>query len=286
METFNYQSYLDNYPDLSPLMSEQDTWRHYQLHGKAEGRTDIPGATINTTDKKCKFGAILFYNIICTYIAKCNNLKMKYSESVKTRSLGIDLYTGEKEYDSNLILTNENIDSILLNETSFYSKNIHIHGTLQTTIAAKFIREYLLKIKPKINVSNVYRSRISANNDLFVHVRLDGIKNSNDFDPFEYYNFAISKIKYDTGYISSDAISHPICTKLIRKYNLSVINGDEVKTIQFGSTCKWLVLSKCTFSWFIGVLGFQSTIYYPERLGKIGKHVNIFAFKDWNKVNY
>ena len=283
MESFNYQIYLSNYPDLKDFDNLQKAFRHYQQFGKAEGRVDTP--IINKIPTNSKFGVILFYNIICNYIAKCNNLKMNYLEFTKTKQLGIDLYIGENVYDSTLILNNKNIDSIMQNE-SVFSKNIIIQDTFKTSTVAKFIKDHLLKIKTKIISSNPYKPRYSANNDLFIHIRLNGIQNSNDFESFAYYDLIISKITYDTGYISSDLINHPICTKLIRKYNLLVINGDEIKTIQWGSTCKWIVLSKSMFSWLIGVFGFYSTIYYPERLGKKNKHGNIFIFKDWNKVNY
>jgi len=289
MDSFNYIDYLENYPDLKEagITTLQQAWKHYQQFGIHENRTDCPCVTINTTTVNGKFASILFYNIVCNYIAKCNNLKMDYSDFARTKELGIDLYSGKNTYTSNKILTNKNIDSVIQNE-SVFSQNIIIHGTFKTKVVADLIKNFLLKSKLKIFNSNTsYYQRYSNNNDLFVHVRLDGIANSNDFEPFEYYDQAISKIgSFEKGYISSDSITHPICTKLIRKYDLNVIELDETGVIQFGSTCKWLVLSKSTFSWFIGVFGFYSTVYYPERLGKNSKHGNIFTFKDWNKVNY
>ena len=288
MDTFNYIEYLENYPDLreAGICTLQQAWGHYQRYGIHENRTDCPCVTSNTTRIYGKYGSILFYNIVCNYIAKCNNLKMDYSDFTKTKELGIELYIGKNTYNSNKILTNKNIDSIISNE-SVFSQNIIIHGTFKTKVVADFIKNFLIKSKLKIYNSNTYHKRYSNNNDLFVHVRLDGKANSNDFEPFEYYDLAISKIgSFENGYISSDSITHPICTKLIRKYNLNVIELDETGVIQFGSTCKWVVLSKSTFSWFIGVFAFYSNVYYPERLGKNSKYSNIFTFKDWTKVNY
>jgi hypothetical protein len=288
MDTFNHTEYILNYPDLQEagINTLKQAWAHYTRFGKSEGRTDCPCVTINTTNVSGKFGTILFYNIVCNYIAKCNNLKIDYSQVAQTKELGIELYSGKNTYTSNKILTDKNIDSIIQNENVF-SQNIIIHGTFKTSVVADFIKKFILKSKVKIYNSNTYRQRYSNNNDLFIHVRLDGIANSNDFEPFEYYDLAISKITFfENGYISSDSITHPICTKLIRKYNLNVIELDETGVIQFGSTCKWIVLSKSTFSWFIGVFAFYSNIYYPQRLGKNSKHSDIFAFRDWNKVNY
>jgi len=282
MESFNWKNYLENYPDLTHLKTQNEAWGHYNRFGNLEGRTDVP--FINAY-QKCNFAYTLFYNIITNYIAKCNNLKMNYHDSTFAQLLGIDLFIGNTTYESNLILNNENIGEVL---GTTFSKNIIIHGNFQIGIVAMYIRDYLFKLKTKIININPYRARYSANNDLFVHIRLNGICNSNNFESFGYYDLAISKINFETGYISSDSIHHPICTKIIRKYNLKILNSttNEIKTIQFGSTCKSLVLSKSTFSWLIGVFGFYSKVYYPERNGKISKHGNIFIFKDWNKVNY
>jgi len=100
--------------------------------------------------------------------------------------------------------------------------------------------------------------------------------------PFEYYDKVLQKISFTNGYISSDTIHHEICIKLIEKYNLHIISKDEVATIQFGSTCKYIVLSSGTFSWLIGLFGFYSQIYYPEEYKKW--HGDIFVFDDWNKI--
>ena len=283
MEAFNWKVYIENYPDLSAITTESAAFRHYTLYGKAENRIYQPLTNINTTNLNCKFGATVFYNIICNYIAKCNNLKIDYHCFDETKELGIDLYNGTNQFDENLVLTDLNINLILGENIS---KNIIIHSSLQTPKVANFIKDFLLKLKTKITTVNPFKTRYNSNNDLFVHVRLDGKNNSNDFEPFEYYDSAISKISFDKGYISTDCILHPICTKLIRKYNLEVLNENEVKTIQWASTCKCVVLSKCTFSWLIGVFSFYSNIYYPERLNKFNKHGNLFVFKDWNKVNY
>lgn len=283
MENFNWEAYLENYPDLQGITTQIDAWRHYQRFGIHENRTDEPNKFINQTNQTNKFGTILFYNIICNYIAKCNNLKMTYSEFDKTKQLGIDLYVGTNVYTDTLVLTDKNIEK---NYNEVFSKNILIYGTFQISSMAKFVQQQLSKISKKIMNTNPYKARYSANNDLFVHVRIHEKANSNEFEPFEYYDIAISKCTYGNGYISSDSITHPICTKLIRKYNLTVITADEVKVIQFGSTCKNIIVSKSTLSWFIGVFGFYSNVYFPEQLGKINKHGNLFIFKDWNKVNY
>ena len=71
--------------------------------------------------------------------------------------------------------------------------------------------------------------------------------------------------------------------KLLKmKYNLKIIDYDEVNTIMFGSTCKHIVLSNGTFSWLIGFLAYYSTVYYPKIIHKW--HGDIFIFDSWNEI--
>lgn len=100
------------------------------------------------------------------------------------------------------------------------------------------------------------------NNYVFVHVRLGDVVNNNP--GLNYYKQVLSKINFNMGYISSDSINHPICSQLIHEFKLIPMNLNEIETIQFGSMCKYIVLSNGTFSWLIGLLGFSSNVYWPE----------------------
>jgi len=86
-------------------------------------------------------------------------------------------------------------------------------------------------------------------------------------------------------YIGSDTLNHKICLNLKAKfegvYNVVLFNESPVKTMQFASTCKHIILSNGTFSWFIGVLAFNSTVYYPKI--HVPWHGDIFVFEDWNE---
>ena len=88
----------------------------------------------------------------------------------------------------------------------------------------------------------------------------------------------LPKIK---GYISSDSIDHKICKDLISNFDLTPYQGTEVETIKFGSSCKYLVLSKGTFSWWTGILS-SGEVYYPDS-NKIW-HGDIFVFPEWKKI--
>ena len=71
-------------------------------------------------------------------------------------------------------------------------------------------------------------------------------------------------VKYNNIYISSDDFNSELIKNVKKKYpKIIFINKDPIETIQFGSTCKFIILSHGTFSAIIGYLAFYSTIYYP-----------------------
>ena len=85
--------------------------------------------------------------------------------------------------------------------------------------------------------------------------------------------------------LKKDLVRRNKMESLIEKYNLIPVVKDEVETIQFGSTCKHIILSQGTFSYFIGILAFYSDIYYSNN-GIDMWHGDIFVFPDWHNVNY
>jgi len=277
MLSFNWDAYISNYPDLKGF-NKHRALEHYNKYGKQEGRTDQPDATINKVFKNT-FSKMLYNSIICQHFTKGMDLKIEYPNL----SVLMDFYNGSKTYTSTLEVTDSNVVDLLNNEPGCF-QNILLNGTFYLEQVAIWIRKKIEKQKPKIVNLNPWHQRYSSNDDVFIHIHI----NSNHFEPFEYYDLALSKIpNFINGYISSDSIKNPICTKLMRKYNLKPLAiQDEISILQWASTCRWVVLSKSLFSWFIGVLAFDSTIYYPQRLGKNSKYSNIFVFKDWNCQHY
>ena len=311
---FNWQYYLNKYPDLRQIgiHTEQQAIQHWNLHGEKEGR--IPSQllecyNINTIDKNkinstCKSGGRLgnmfIRNMVSSIIAYKNRLLFVYDRLEEFKQLGIDslLFTGTNTYDDTLLITDNIINEVLFNDTFFnkYVKdknilfkihdynpfNIYDHTWAQTKEIALHIKNTIYDNRDKIIEKNPYKERY--NNDVFVHVRLGDIVELNLYTSYEYYDKALSQITFDKGYISSDTISHEICTTLINKYNLIVYNNTEIDTIQFASTCKNIVLSTGTFSWMIGIFGFFSNIYYPET--KVIWHGDIFIYPEWTMINY
>jgi len=228
-----------------------------------------------------RFGNKFFRNMSIHFIAKNNNLKVTYDSDYSFKRLGIELFSGANEYLKNTTLSDQNFYQYVNDELKI-NANIKLEGYMQTKEFSRFLFKYFQneEIQMKIKKSNPYASRYGNNNDVFIHVRLgDALCHNPGFD---YYDNVMSKIHFNDGYISSDTIQHNICKRLIQKYNLKIINTDEVDTIQFSSTCTHLILSNGTFSWTIGVLGFFSNVYYPK-ISTIW-HGDIFSIDSWNEV--
>jgi hypothetical protein len=137
--------------------------------------------------------------------------------------------------------------------------------------------------KNSIINANIFKERINNNNDVFIHVRLGDVEHINP--GYNYYDKLLSDLNFTNGYIASDTIDHEICKKIIEKYNLQVIDKDEVETIMFANTCKYIVLSQGTFSWFIALLTYYAEkIYYPKI--KTQWHGNIFVLPELIEVDY
>jgi hypothetical protein len=90
-------------------------------------------------------------------------------------------------------------------------------------------------------------------------------------------------LNFDTLYIASDDLNHSIIKNIMDVYpNSKKIELNEVETIQFGSTNKYLVLSPGTFSAVIGYLSTSHTILYPG-IYKLW-HGDIFSIPGWTKI--
>ena len=90
-------------------------------------------------------------------------------------------------------------------------------------------------------------------------------------------------LEYDNIYLASDSLNHSIIKDILKEYpSIKLIDYDEVETIQYGSTCKNVILSQGTFSAIIGYLSFYSKVFYPEL--KKTFCGDIFSIKDWNKI--
>jgi hypothetical protein len=267
-DDFDWISYLKINKDiyLSGINTKIKSWEHWNNYGIKEERAF---SFINNSNiHNGRFGNLFFINMFLHFYSKKNDLLCNYKYFDNFTKLGIELNIGTKVYDINLLLTEQNYVLILNNESdNFKPSNIIIHNDiwLQNKDFGLYLKNYFNNQihKNKIILNNCFKERYNNNNDLFIHLRLGDVE-SNTTKLFEYYDKLLSNIYFENGYISSDSISNKFCEYFIKKYNLNIVNYDEIKTIMFGSTCNNIILSGGTFSWLIGFFAFYSEyIYYP-----------------------
>ena len=228
----------------------------------------------STVQTPGRFGNHFIRNILMHILAEKYDLLVEYSYWSKIRVLGIPLYSGSKSFQENLIVGSDDKMESLLQEMESSSDfilqtNIIIQGGIycQTREMTNRIFNYLRseRIQDAIIQNNIVRYRYQENNDIFVHIRLGDVEDKNP--GFAYYEKVLKSLEtkgYGNIFLSSDSPSHPICQKIFMEFqNTSFIQVDEIQTIQFASTCRYVVLSHGSFSAIIGYLSFFSEVYYP-----------------------
>ena len=251
-----------------------------------------------TTTHRGRLCNQIIRNLCVSIIAEKHDLFVEYSNHNKICTLGIDLYLGKNDYSNNTILSN-NMFSIfniqkklrvtdvnyfcILNMRNLNSNLNPNFSYFQTKEISNFLVKYLHqdKVKNKIIIKNPFKDRYDNNDDCFIHVRLG---DAESYTPgLEYYLKALGLFKFNKLYISSDDINHQIIKNITKIHTVEILNYNEIQTIQFGSTCKNVVLSHGSFSAVIGYLSFFSNIYYKE-YGEKNWHGDIFSIPFWNMV--
>ena len=242
-----------------------------------------------TLNGRGRLGNQIIRNLCMSIVAEKHDLKVDYENYEKIVSLGIKLHIGSKIFNNTIELKDENFFDILNLDMGCLKSNLDAHFYFfQTDTIINFLYNYLNSkvIKSKIMRINPYSERYDKNNDCFIHLRLDDAEQWNP--GIEYYLKALSLIKFDKLYISSDSINHKFIDILMNKYpNSEKIIKDEIGTIHFASTCRYLVLSHGTFSSIIGYLGFFSRVYYKDYSNIKGWkwHGDTFNIPGWNAVD-
>ena len=287
-DNFDWVTYITLNEDLSKMNRDQ-AWQHWINNGLQEYR---PFSRINNTCiHRARFGNLFFINMAFHLIAIKNDLCISYKYYDQFKDLGINFFIGKKTYDEDMYLSEQSCFEII-KKKEIIKKNITINISdfyCQQKAFCFLFKEKCKKIFfENIKRKNLYKHRYNNNDDVFIHIRLGDLKDSilkeldqtrND-NKQTYYDKILSLLTFNNGYISSDSIDSKYCKYLINKYNLKVIDLDEVKTIMFASTCKNLILSGGTFSWMMGFFAFYSkNIYYPKK--KNTWYDDIFVFDDW-----
>jgi hypothetical protein len=216
-----------------------------------------------------RLGNQIFRNLAVSFLAKKNNLSVDYSNKELMSKLGIQLYSGDLVYDNHIVVDENNYLALYNGKVE---SNVDANNAFfQTKEISKIMYDYLRDEEQILEITrnNGYRDRYRNNNDVFIHVRLGDAERWNP--GVGYYLSAIFTIVDDVGeidtiYISTDDTNNDIIKTLLQlcPQKCKVFENDEISTIQFGSTCKYVILSHGSFSAITGYLSFYSTVIYPK----------------------
>jgi len=220
-------------------------------------------------------------NLAVSIISEKFNLYTTYFENERIKSLGIKLFKGTNAFNNTLRLTDSNYFEVLHKEN--LKDNLNANGHFfQTKDITNLLYKHLQKEKENIIQENPFRERYNKNDDTFIHIRLTDAAHLNP--GLKYYIKSLSLINNKKIYIATDDKAHEIVKDLLKIPNSSLVDYDEIKTIQFASTCKNIILSHGSFSAVIGYLSFFSTVYYPEyEQGRIW-YGDMFSIPLWNMI--
>ena len=238
-----------------------------------------------TTLPRGRLGNQIIRNIAVSLLAEKNNLHITYSSHDLITQLGINLFCGTIHHDTPMELHDANYMKTY--EEPFLTRHFRdVHAFFQTKEITALIYKYLQldSVKDSIMNKNPFTERYQNNNDVCMHLRLDDVSR---FNPgLHYYQKALSQLTFDKLYLTTDQKNHEIIQQLLSLYpNASIIEYDEIRTFQFASTCKHVILSHGSFSAVIGYLSFFSDIYYPEYESDKMWYGDIFSIPGWNKIS-
>jgi hypothetical protein len=239
---------------------------------------------MTTTVEHGRLGNQIIRNFAVSQIAKKQDLFVDYCNYSRIKSLGIELYSGKNIYTETKQLTDNNYFDILNENTINYNLDPN-----PSYFQTKEISNYLFSClndqtnRQNIIMKNNYKERYNNNNDCFIHIRLTDVEHLNP--GIDYYFKALSNIQFDHLYVASDDVNHRFIQQIIEKYpNSTIISYDEINTIKYGSTCKYIILSHGSFSAIIGFLSFFSSVYYCQYDSNKIWYGDMFSIPSWNKV--
>jgi len=225
-------------------------------------------------------------NLACSLISQKFDLYTEYSCYDIIKRLGISLYVGKNKYNNTIVLNDSNYFDIL--NKSILASNIDPYmDYFQTRQISNFIYTHLHSesVKSSVVEANPFKERYSKNNDIYIHLRLDDAK---QWSPgLQYYLKAVEAVGvHDKIYISTDEKEHHIVKQILERYpQASLLESEEIHTIQFASTCKNIILSHGSFSAIIGYLAYYSNVTYPDySLASVAWFGDMFSIYGWNKL--
>jgi len=228
-----------------------------------------------------RLGNQIIRNVAVSIIAEKFDLQVQYSSMFSMNQLGIFLFSGRQNHEYTKVLNDYNYFHVYHSDEIDYNVDPN-DAFFQKKQIICFLYTYLHEHKPMIVEKNPYRHRYQSNRDIFIHIRLTDVAKYNP--GITYYLHAIQRLSFDNIYVSTDDITHEIITKLRDIYPIILFDQNEIETIQFASTCKYVILSHGSFSAVIGYLSFYSEVYYPQHTsGKIW-YGDVCCIPSWTKI--
>ena len=235
-----------------------------------------------TTGKNGRFGNQLIRNIMLSKIAKKHNLYSVYYNHDLINQLGIDLYCGENKYDVTKELTDDNYFKIFERDKIDFNLDPN-KSFFQTKELTNFLYKSIIDLDNmyKIIQKNPFKNRYNNNNDIFIHLRIHGVSGYNP--GAKYYIKIIESLEFDNIYFSSDVKNHPILLEFIDYFKdtgkLHWKKYERIKTIQFGSTCKNIILSHGSFQFLNYFLQLMLTTFSFYK-----SNINLYFICPWGSI--
>jgi len=221
-----------------------------------------------TTEHNGRLCNQVIRNLALSILAEKYDLYVEYSnyDNINNK-LGIELFVGNKKHNETITINEDNYMNYFNNNIKNSNNLNFMNGYFQTEEISTILHKHLNNNKKNIIEKNPYKERYNKNNDIFLHIRLTDAKEWNV--GIDYYIHCINLLKYDNIYIGSDNFNDDLIKKIKTLYpQIIFINKNPIETIQFGSTCKNIILSHGSFSAVIGYLSFFSNIYYLNKIPK------------------
>ena len=218
--------------------------------------------------KKGRLCNQIIRNLALSILAEKYDLYVEYSnyDNINNK-LGIELFIGNKKYDKTVSINETNYMNYFNNNIENNANFNFMKNYFQNTEITTILHNHLTNNMKNIIDKNPYKERYKNNNDIFLHIRLGDVKKFNV--GLDYFVYCINSLQYDNIYIGSDSFNDELIKKLKTLYpSIIFIDKNPVETIQFGSTCKNIILSHGSFSAVIGYLGFFSNVYFMNKIPK------------------
>ena len=221
-----------------------------------------------TTERNGRLCNQIIRNLALSILAKKYDLYVEYAnyDNINNK-LGIELFVGNKKYDKTILINDNNYMDYFNNNIKNDANFNFMRNYFQIEEITNILQNHLINNMKNIMDKNPYKERYKNNNDLFLHIRLTDAKQWNV--GIDYFIHCINTIKYDNIYIGSDNFNDELIKKIKTLYpSVIFIDKNPIETIQFGSTCKNIILSHGSFSAVIGYLGFFSNVYFMNKKPK------------------